>query len=563
MLGPDGVAVVALPSWRPPRAGGRLDGMTRQRMQGVVTRAALVIAACGMATVGMAACAAVRVARAQAPAAPPPPTLVVLVTADQFRADYLDRFAPQFTGGLRRLLAEGARYTDAHHDHAITETAPGHATLLSGRFPRSTGIMFNREGVEDPDAPLLANGYGPGASPRRFQGTTVADWLRDADRRSRLLSVSMKDRGAILPVGRARGDVYWYSPDGRFLTSRHYARTLPAWVDAFNDRHLPASFAGKRWELLLPAASYAEPDSVVEEIGGRGVAFPHPLGDDPVDAQDRLRITPFMDEVTLAFALHGVEALRLGAGPQTDLLSVSLSATDVIGHSYGPASREMHDQVVRLDRALGRFLDSLFVLRDPARVLLVFTADHGVAEIPELAAGIAPPPVRATLATLVPALRTRLRALGVDTLAVAVDAPIVLADRAAFRRAADLDSVMAAVAREARALPGVLRADPWSTIVADSAADPVARRWAHQFPAQSNVALVVTLHPGSTWGGNVASHGSPHPYDSHVPLLFWGAGIRPGVRPDAVRTVDIAPTLAALLGVRVPAPVDGRALPLR
>ena len=143
------------------------------------------------------------------------PTLLVLITIDQMRGDYLERFGPQLTGGLGRLMRGGAWYTNAHHDHAITETAPGHATLLSGRFPRSTGIMANRAGVDDDDAPLIAGGVGGGASPKRFVGTTLTDWLRSSDDKSRTFSVSTKDRGAILPAGRTKSDVYWYSPDGR------------------------------------------------------------------------------------------------------------------------------------------------------------------------------------------------------------------------------------------------------------------------------------------------------------------------------------------------------------
>src|SRR5437764_1456960 len=208
---------------------------------------------------------------ARANAQPPrKPTLVVLVTIDQFRADYLDRFGPQMTGGIARMMRDGARFTDAHQDHAITETAPGHATLLSGRFPRSTGIMMNSIGVADDSKPLLGGSYGVGASPRRFKGTTLADWLHTADPRSRALSVSMKDRAAILPIGTSKSEVYWYSPDGMFSTSSYYRDSLPAWVGAFNERHLPQSYAGKHWTLLLADSAYHEADSVPAESNGAG-----------------------------------------------------------------------------------------------------------------------------------------------------------------------------------------------------------------------------------------------------------------------------------------------------
>lgn len=497
------------------------------------------------------------------PPQPAKPSLVVLIAVDQFKAEYLDQFGPQLTGGLARLAKGGARFTNAHHDHAITETAPGHATLLSGRFPRSTGIMLNREGVEDNGYPLVLGGYGPGASPRRFKGTTLADWMKAADKNTKTLSVSMKDRAAILPIGTSKSDVYWYAIDGRFLTSTYYRKDIPKWLQQFNERNLIFGYAGKTWDLLRPAADYPEPDSVPLEMAGKNFMFPHKISDDPIEAGSEIRITPFMDEVTVALALHGLEAMQLGKGASTDLLSFSLSATDVIGHNYGPDSREMHDQVLRLDRTLGVFLDSLYKLRDSSRVTLVLTADHGVGSIPELRTDITPTPVRANLYPLMPAVRAKLKALKVDTTAVELDQQIVLVNRAAFKKSADLDSVVEAFARAARSQPGIARVDRWSRILADSATDDIARRWAHQFPAQSNVEVVVTLTPYSTWGGNIASHGSPRDYDSHVPIIFFGAGVTPGIRDQKVRTVDIAPTLAELLGIKPLERLDGTVLPIR
>lgn len=491
------------------------------------------------------------------------PRLVVLITIDQFRADYLTRYGTQLQGGLARLAQGGMHFTDAHHDHAITETAPGHATLLSGRFPRSTGIMMNSIGVDDESAPLVAGGYGPGASPARFQGTTLVDWMTAAERRTRTLSVSMKDRGAILPVGRAKSEVYWYSIDGRFLTSSYYRKDLPKWVTAFNERQMVAGFAGKSWSLLLPDSAYVERDSVPIEMGGRGFLFPHRLTDDVIDAGANIRITPFMDDMVLAFALHGVTSLQLGAGNHTDLLALSLSATDVIGHNFGPDSREMHDQVLRVDRAIGTFLDSLYRLRDSSSITVVLTSDHGVGTIPELApASVVPPPRRVSLAPVVPALRARLRELKVDSFAVETDLNIVLANRRAFRKSADLDSVITFLLDRIRQVPGVARVDRFQALMADTVTDVIARRWAHQFPAASNVEAVITLDPLSTWGGNIASHGSPYAYDSHVPLIIAGAGVTPGVQRQFVRTVDIAPTLARLLGVTPGERLDGRPLPI-
>ena len=507
--------------------------------------------ACAAATLG-----AQGAARGSVPAAP---TLIVLVTIDQFRADYLDRYGFQLRGGLARLMRGGAWFTSAHHDHAITETAPGHATLLSGRFPRSTGITMNSVGVADAASPLVAGGIGSGASPKRFAGTTLVDWLRTKDARSRVLSVSVKDRGAILPVGQSRGQVYWYSPDGRFVTSRYYRDSLPHWVDAFNDRHLPQHHAGRAWVPLLPDSAYHEQDSVMVETGGIEVAFPHVLPADSGLAASAVRGTPFIDEVTTAFALQGVQALALGAGPQTDVLAVSFSATDYVGHGFGPDSREMHDQVLRDDRTIGVLIDSLYRLRDSSRIVIVLTSDHGVGTIPELAAASTTPrAMRVSLYGLMPAVRARLRAAKVDTAAVTLDQQIVTIDRVAFRNApASADSIVDWFAALARVVPGVRRVDRFRTLVGDSLRDPVARRWNHQLPPQSRAELVVTLDSLSTWGGNVASHGSAYDHDSHVPLIFYGAGVRPGRIGEFVRTVDIAPTLAALAGVAPGERLDG------
>jgi len=499
-------------------------------------------------------------ARATAQAAPArKPTLVVLVTIDQFRADYLDRFGPQMTGGIARMMRDGARFTDAHHDHAITETAPGHATLLSGRFPRSTGIMMNSIGVTDPAKPLLAGAYGMGASPKRFKGTTLADWLRAAEPRSHALSVSMKDRAAILPIGTSKSDVYWYSPDGLFSTSSYYRDSLPAWVNAFNDRHMAQAYAGKHWTLLLADSAYHEADSVAVESSGAGYTFPHEVPSDWAQATDIVRTTPFMDDLVVAFALDGVEALGLGKGPQTDLLAVSLSATDVIGHRFGPDSREMHDQVLRVDRAVGVLLDSLFKLRDSSTVTVVLAADHGVGTIPELApATVQPRPQRVNLRPLLGPVRAGMAARKLDTLAIDIDQNLVFIDRGAFKRArVNADSVLDDLAKTLRGTPGVARVDRFPALLADSLKDPIARRWAHQFPATVPIELVVTLTPLSLFGGIVATHGSPYDFDSHVPMIFYGDGVKPGRYTEFVRTVDLAPTLAAIAGVKPTERIDG------
>lgn len=488
------------------------------------------------------------------------PTLVVMLTIDQFRGDYIQRFRPQLTGGLGRFASGGAWFTNAHHDHGITETAPGHASLLSGRFPSSTGISNNRAGVDDPSAPLLESYPGePGASPNRFRGTGLFDWMFAADGRSRALSISMKDRAAILPIGKAKQHVFWYSTSGKFTTSTYYASKVPEWLNTFNARDLGRRSAGTAWALLLPDSAYPEPDSVPTEAFGSDFTFPHLISSDSTNAASIVRLFPYMDDMTLAAALAGINALQIGKGPHLDLLNISLSATDVIGHRYGPDSRELHDQMVRVDRAIGAFIDSLYKLRDSSRIVFAITGDHGVASFPELNVERAsPPPVRVSIGSVILNARKILRDAGVDTTAIIFDGLTVTAEREKFRAAkVGADSILDRIAANYRALPGVARVDRFSDLLkADHVRDPIARRWTHQF-RPGDIDLAVTLTRMSIATANAATHGSPYDYDSHVPVIFYGAGVRPGVHSGFVRTVDIAPTLAALLGLRPLEKLDG------
>src|SRR5947209_813855 len=298
-----------------------------------------------------------------------PPKLVVFITIDAMRPDYLPRFGTQLSGGLGRLYRGGAVFTNAFHDHAITETAPGHSVTMSGRFPVHTGISANTAGVADSTTTLL-EAPGVGASPFRFRGTTLTDWLIAKDPRTKVLSVSRKDRAAILPIGKSKQPVFWYPGNGIFTTSTYYSSTLPDWVKTYNARKVPMSYASHVWRPMSPDTLYPEPDSVPYEAGATGFLFPHVIPNAPDSAAAFLAEFPWMDDVTLDFALAGVNALNLGAGPQTDVLAISLSTTDAIGHKYGPDSRELHDHILRLDHAVGVFLDSLFKLRNEKDVVI-------------------------------------------------------------------------------------------------------------------------------------------------------------------------------------------------
>ena len=511
----------------------------------------------------LAACVPARVASTQpTQAAAQRPTLVVMLTVDQLRPDYLSMWERQFTGGLARLMRGGAVFLNGYQDHANTETAPGHASTLSGRFPSSTGIVSNTEGVWDPQSPLIGVRGDP-ASPFRFRGTTLIDWMRYANPSAKALSVSRKDRGAILPIGRAVQPVFWYARNnGSFTTSKYYADSLPTWVQAFNARRRPHEWAGKTWDLLLEAGQYSEPDSVATESGGRDYTFPHPFPSDALQAAADFTAFPVMDQLTLDFALEGVQQMRLGAGPSTDLLAVSLSTTDAVGHRFGPDSREIHDQVLRLDRYLGVFLDSLFKLRDSTRIVFAMTADHSVTPLPGTKSRY--PNQGAGKVNIRPAivpLFASLRAAGVDTSGFAFDDEGILRlDEAALERAGlRAEAVARTFATEVMKVPGVLRVDRVATLAnKDTTTDYVARRWLHMLPPDLNAAAVVTLKPFWYWSTvNFATHGTPHDSDANVPILFYGASIKPVRSTRRTLVVDIAPTLAQIIGVRPMERLDG------
>ena len=516
-----------------------------------------------------AACARPATAIAQTPPAPARPTLVVFLTIDQLRGDYFTRFGHQFTGGLNRLDRAAAHFTNAFHDHAITETAPGHASTMSGRFPVHTGIAANSAGVNDPAYPLIdLPDPRLGASPARFRGTTLLDWMRSADRNTRFLSVSRKDRAAILPIGRAKGDVYWYAPSGTFTQSTYYGTRLPSWVREFNEAGHAAGYAGWTWTPLLEDAAYPEPDSVSAESDGQGFVFPHQLSDDPNQAVRSLPAFPVMDEFTLRFALAGVRKLGLGDNPRrTDLLNISLSTTDAVGHQFGPDSKELHDQMLRVDRYLGVFLDSLFAIRDSSRVIIALTGDHGMSPYPNGRSTVTPNPGarHVDLQPAFNALLVRLATAGVDTNQVALDGgAFLIGDTASFRTARlSPDSVARAFAAEVRGIAGVHRADMLADLTrADTVADVIARRWLHMFVPGGTVRFVTTLDRFNYWAGvNYATHGSPWDQDAWVPVMFWGAPFQSGKVTTMARVVDMAPTLASVLGIRPSEALDGVVLP--
>jgi arylsulfatase A-like enzyme len=501
------------------------------------------------------------------------PKFLVFITVDGLRPDYLVRFDKRLNGGLARLYRDGAVFTNGYQDHAITETAPGHAATLSGRFPIRTGIATNLAGVEDPNSPIL-EAQGSGASPIRFRGTTLVDWLTAKNPRTRVLSVSRKDRGAILPIGRSKQPVFWYALNGTFTTSSYYRTTLPAWVREFNARALPAGYAGRQWTLLLPESEYAEPDSVPVESQGVRFTFPHAAPAERVAAAAMLPEFPWMDDVTLAFALHGMNRLGLGTGPQTDVLAISLSATDAIGHRFGPDSREIHDHILRLDRSLGQFLDSLYKLRNAGDVVIALTSDHGMTPFPGVrsydptsgAVRIDPQPLLREMSISLATAGVRGTGFGYALGAYRGHGfrfhlgVLDLDEKGLHNAKVNVDSLIEKFRAGFLGLRGVGRADRLRELAQrDTVTDHIARRWLHALGVEE-AALVVTPAPYSSWLTTYAMHGSPNEVDARVPIIFFGRPFRSGRYEQFVRVVDMAPTLAAVLRVTPTERLDGRIL---
>jgi predicted AlkP superfamily pyrophosphatase or phosphodiesterase len=514
------------------------------------------------------------------------PRLVLVLVIDQLRAD---RVGAELPGGLGRLAREGRFYTEAALDHALTETCPGHATILSGCHPARAGIPGNRfldlaKGeavycVADSADSARVLGGAEGRSPRNLRVATLGDWMKSADPASRVFSVSGKDRAAITLAGHSADAAYWFQGEGEigFTTSGYYLDRLPHWVREFNGEHPPEDgFLARvpaRWDHLVDEGGAPDrPDDFPGESSRYGRTSGHPLRDgDPEEFAARLSASPFLDEASLDFATALLREEGLGRRSSPDLLAVSLSGMDFIGHLYGPYSHESEDALRRLDLAVGRFLDLLELELGPGAVLAVLTSDHGVLPLPEwlerTGADRCP----------VPGGRTSLRWLGLRLLAklhwelsplfslprpwlIFADSQIGVDRSLARRHGVAVEEVVAATRRILESEPSIARV--WTPEEIASETDEIAHLYRNSFDPERSGDLMVQLAPTCLVSpfDEGTSHGTPYLYDRAIPLIFWGVGIEGGRVPGPARTVDIAPTLARRLGIEPPDGLDGRPL---
>ena len=519
------------------------------------------------------------------------PRLVLLIAVDQFRYDFLERFDDLFVaGGLKRLQREGASWTNANYDHVPTETAPGHATMLTGAWPAETGIIGNdwydrttkKTVLNVGDAGVRLFGGGTtevAASPRNLLASTLGDELRlTTAGRSKVIGVSGKDRGAILPAGRADNAAYWYSPfTGEMISSSYYFAQLPEWVTRFNAARPADKYFGKSWERMLPAAEYEEragEDAPAWETETPRLtkAFPHVVtggGTAPSAAfYGDLRYSPFSNDIIVSFAEQALVNENLGADADTDVLTVSLSANDYVGHQWGPYSHEAMDATLHTDRQIAALLDMVERRVGLRHTLVAFTADHGVAPVPEHATAMKLSGGRVKPADVTSAVRGALRARfgeEADKYLLAFDNNNLYFDHQALRRERVGHEEVERLAGEAAlAVPGIARFFTRTQLAARgvSPADPVARRVLHGFHAARSGDVVVVQEPFKYLVEYqiVATHGAPYSYDTHVPVILMGRGLTAGRYAAAATPADIAPTLAALLRVQPPSNSVGRVL---
>ncbi|MEO5509486.1 MAG: alkaline phosphatase family protein, partial [Longimicrobiales bacterium] len=488
------------------------------------------------------------------------PTLVVLVVVDQLRADLLDRYADLFTGGFKRLADNGHSYSNAAHDHASTATAPGHATLGTGVHPSRHGIIANIwleasggawkvvSNVGDSTASIVGAPTRPGVSPHYVMRSGFAEWLKSASPQSEIASVSGKDRGAIQSIAHAPGYAYWFdAPSGRFVTSTYYRTSDPSWVRSYNTGRMQRHLADSVWTLTVPEAKLgrANRDTISTERDGVNTYFPHRFSvEGAAGFWPWWEATPNLDLATLEFAETMVTALNLGRDESPDFLNVSLSATDLIGHIFGPLSREQLDNLLRLDRELGQFFDFLDSKVGKGRWTMMLSADHGVLDSPEDLVARGEYGHRLTAAEIAQLDSLRASALKMSN----------------KREAAEM------IVRELKKNP--LVADAWlqSDLERGQLPDSFAvlqrramyeGRYGGRFAREG---VEFRFIPGVLSLPRGSSHGQTYWYDRHVPMIFMGPGIPAGRDPSRAATVDFAPTLSAILGIPYPKDLDGKVL---
>jgi predicted AlkP superfamily pyrophosphatase or phosphodiesterase len=522
-----------------------------------------------------------------APAPADKPRLVVFMVVDglpqrQITA-YRDQLAPD---GLARFLDRGAWFSDAHYGHAFTVTAAGHATMLTGAYPHRTGIIGNdwrnpatgemEYCTGDVSATYIGNKTQPldGTSPRNLRVETVGDVLRRANPQSKVIGISGKDRGAILPAGKT-GTAYMYmGGTGQFASTTFYMKEHPAWVNAFNAAKPADRYFKTEWKPLLPEAAYARslPDNQ-PWFGPRGGKLPMMMGVPADEAPgpnyySALLRSPFVDTMALDFARAAIAGESLGKDDAPDILAISLSGHDYVNHAYSAESRLSHDHMLHLDRLFQAFFKDLDATVGKDNYIAILTADHGFMQAPEvsLAQGLNAGRLSGsqTLGRVNAELEKR---FATPKLALYFSASALVLDKKLIaQKGLDFNTVADAARTALLAEPGIAAAYTRAELASRSRmADPLFNQMTKSWNKDLSGDVQYALKPYwmMTSSSSNTTHGSPHTYDTNVPILMYGPNwIKPGLIGQRVEVVDIAPTLAKMLGVAKPEAAEGKVLPL-
>jgi predicted AlkP superfamily pyrophosphatase or phosphodiesterase len=505
-----------------------------------------------------------------------PPKLIVILVIDQMRGDYLEWYGARFTSGLRRLMREGAWFTEAAYPYLNTVTCAGHSTIGTGTFPYHHGMILNnwldRQTGTSPyctDDPTVAEiSYSQlspvqGDSARRLLVPALGEQVMARGGRS--VALSLKPRSAVTLTGHRATAVVWFDDRGGWTTSTAFTPTPVPYIQAFIDANPITNDAGKIWDRSLPSSDYQGDDDGRGEgvLSGRTRLFPYALGsnDGKIDAGffSRWQRSPYADEYLARMAVTSIDTLKLGRGEATDFLGVSFSGVDGVGHLYGPRSHEVQDMLVRLDRTIGQLLAHLDAVVGEGNYIVGLSSDHGVAEIPEQSGKGGRVPSRAITDAIQSVLAP---ALGPGThVAGSAYTNIYLTEPARKRLAKD-QTLRAQVLAAIRSVQGI-QYSFWGPDLAKRGArqssDPVKRAAALSHHPDRSGDLIVA--PGENWllSTSVTTHGTHYPYDQRVPVILFGPTIRAGRYTQPATPADIAPTLAAVARIRI-APTDGRVL---
>src|SRR5580693_1578488 len=498
------------------------------------------------------------------------PKLVVVIIIDQFRGDYLERYRGQFgEGGFRLLLDHGATFTDCNYDYANTRTAPGHATLFTGAYSNGHGIVANEwwdqkrkkmvTSVEDSDTKLVGsttdqakddNGK-PGASPHNLLADTLGDELKLATQgKARVFSVSLKDRAAVLPGGFAADAAYWIDPkSGAWITSTYYRNDLPKWAQDFNS----ANRAGKYWDRDWKNANGDVLRSTARRKGkdGSDAGFYEVVGS-----------TPFANEYELEFAKELVVYESLGTGQATDLLAISLSPNDILGHQVGPDSPEMAGMALALDRELADFFNFLGHQIGLADLWIALSADHGVSTLPDAARKLRIPAANLDARKLEAQINSALSAKFSHTASyIKLDYPDAWLDPDAFANTHVKEHEAEAAVGEAMKQAGLRDYFTKAQLAAGEVPDTaLGRKFLRSYSPEGGWYVLGVPEIYTVGASKGTDHASPYTYDTHVPLAFYGLPFRPGTYRAHAEPVDLAATFASLLGINAPTHAVGRVL---